>query len=92
MFYNCINLVGGQGTVYDSGHTDHTYARFDDGTDAPGYLTYKASSGIKGITMDSTIEGNVPVYDIGGRRLAAPQKGINIVRMSDGTTKKIVSK
>ena len=92
MFYNCINLVGGQGTVYDSGHTDHTYARFDDGTDAPGYFTYKASSGIKGITMDSTIEGNVPVYDIGGRRLAAPQKGINIVRMSDGTTKKIVIK
>ena len=31
-------------------------------------------------------------YSIDGKRLSAPQKGLNIIRMSDGTTRKIVSK
>jgi surface protein len=92
MFYNCTNLVGGKGTEYDLSRMNHTYARIDGGTDAPGYFTYKASTGIKGITVDSTIDGYAPIYDIGGRRLAAPKKGVNIVRMSDGTTKKILTK
>ena len=30
------------------------------------------------------------IYDLQGRRVNAPQKGINIVKMSDGTTKKII--
>lgn len=29
MFYGCINLVGGNGTKYDSSHTDAEYARMD---------------------------------------------------------------
>jgi len=41
MFKNCYTLVGGNGTTYDSDHTDATYARFDFGEDAPGYLTGK---------------------------------------------------
>ncbi len=32
------------------------------------------------------------VYSIDGKRLSQPQKGLNIIRMSDGTTRKIVSK
>ena len=39
MFANCSSLVGGMGTVYDESHTDHTYARIDGGTAAPGYFT-----------------------------------------------------
>ena len=31
-------------------------------------------------------------YDAQGRRLSAPQRGINIIRMSDGTTKKVLIK
>ena len=31
-------------------------------------------------------------YDISGRKLAEPQKGLNIIRYSDGTTKKVVLK
>ena len=30
------------------------------------------------------------VYSIDGKQLTAPQKGLNILKMSDGTTKKIV--
>jgi len=79
MFYDCPKLVGEQGTEYDSSHTDHTYARIDEGGKASGYLTYKVPSGIKGITVGNIINGNVPVYDIGGHRLMAPQKGMNII-------------
>jgi surface protein len=39
MFNNCKNLVGGMGTKFDSGHTDHEYARIDGGLCDPGYLT-----------------------------------------------------
>lgn len=38
MFYNCINLKGGNGTVYGSSHTNHEYARIDR-PGLPGYLT-----------------------------------------------------
>ena len=31
-------------------------------------------------------------YDIQGRKIAKPQKGINIIRMSDGTTRKVLIK
>ena len=31
-------------------------------------------------------------YDINGRRIARPQRGINIVRQSDGTVKKMMVK
>ena len=35
--------------------------------------------------------GNI-IYDLQGRRLKSPQKGINIIRQSDGTTKKVIVK
>ena len=40
MFTNCKSLVGENGTVYDSAHTDKEYARIDE-EGAPGYLTSK---------------------------------------------------
>ena len=43
MFYNCLALVGGNGTKYNSSYTDKTYARIDrDGT--PGYFTKRKKS------------------------------------------------
>ena len=40
MFTDSTNLVGGNGTKYDSSHTDKEYARIDT-TDTPGYFTKK---------------------------------------------------
>ena len=40
MFDKCTVLVGGNGTVYSSAHTDHVYARVDKPGE-PGYLTDK---------------------------------------------------
>ena len=39
MFWNCVKLVGSQGTVYDNAHTDIEYAHIDD-YNKPGYLSY----------------------------------------------------
>ena len=44
MFYGCTNLVGGQGTTYDAGHTDAAYAHIDGGASNPGYFTDKNAS------------------------------------------------
>lgn len=43
MFDGCINLIGGNGTRYNSSLTDKTYARIDT-VNTPGYFTYKAKS------------------------------------------------
>ena len=39
MFANCINLVGGKGTTYDSNHLGFDYAHIDGGPSNPGYFT-----------------------------------------------------
>ena len=41
MFEACGQLCGGAGTKFRSEHTDMEYARIDQGTSVPGYLTYK---------------------------------------------------
>ena len=38
----------------------------------------EGSTGISSITMNA-IDGNTPIYNLRGQRLAAPQKGINII-------------
>ena len=46
--------------------------------------------------VEETVAGGdvreVARYSLDGRQLAAPQKGINIIRMSDGTTRKMLVK
>ena len=32
------------------------------------------------------------VYTLSGKRIIKPQRGLNIIRMSDGTTKKVIKK
>ena len=39
MFYDCIALSGGKGTVFDPLYTNSEYARIDGGDEAPGYLS-----------------------------------------------------
>ena len=41
---------------------------------------------------DTLSAGNTVIYDLNGRQLSQPQRGVNIVRMSDGSTRKIVIK
>jgi len=48
-------------------------------------------SGIKGVTDDSLTEGSVTYYDLTGRQVAAPQKGLFImsVKQTNGQTKNV---
>ena len=48
-------------------------------------------TGIETMTHHDNV-GVKDSYDLRGHRLDAPQKGLNIIRMSDGTTKKVVIK
>ena len=47
--------------------------------------------GIKSLTPAFS-KGEGDWYDLNGRKLAAPQKGINIIRHSDGTSRKVLVK
>ena len=47
------------------------------------------SSGVDSIISS---EQNSTIYDINGRRIQNLQRGVNIIRMSDGTTRKVVIK
>ena len=49
------------------------------------------TTGVEGITMDGDAM-EVARYNLSGARLTAPQRGINVVRMSDGSTKKVLVK
>ena len=77
-FSLCKNLTGGQGTTYDKSHTNYIYARIDGGPSNPGYFTYKASTGINSVVVDSG-RNNSLIYNLSGQRLTTPQKGINII-------------
>ena len=44
MFAGCNNLVGGNGTIYDSNHIDKEYAHYDYGTRDPGYFNRRDAS------------------------------------------------
>lgn len=48
------------------------------------------TSGIKGVKNDASVNATeVARYTVDGRMVSAPVKGINIIKMSDGTTKKV---
>ena len=51
-----------------------------------------AASGVEDCTLDSSNATEVARYDIHGCMLSQPTKGINIVKMSDGTVKKVIVK
>ena len=46
---------------------------------------------VKSVETDAQAEETVR-YNVGGQRISSPQKGLNIVKMSDGTTRKIMCK
>lgn len=52
--------------------------------------TFTSSTGIEQIM--SNVNSGAMIFNIDGKRLSQPQRGLNIVRMSDGTTKKVVMK
>ena len=44
------------------------------------------------VTSNSEAGKSVKIYDVAGNRISKLQKGVNIIIMSDGTTKKVMVK
>ena len=82
MFVACPKLKGA--VSYDESKTDVAMANPN-----TGYFTKKGSAGIAQTSHAATIKA---IYSIDGRRLKEIQPGVNIVKMSDGTTRKIIKK
>lgn len=62
-------------------------------TDKSGYydtisICHETVSGVESVTEEPAEV--VGIYDLSGRRLSAPQRGVNILRMSDGTARKVI--
>ena len=81
MFTSCDNLVGA--VSYDENKVGKDMANY-----ATGYFTDKAATGIDAPTVSDDTAAEY--YDLQGRRLNAPQKGVNIVKRGKKTTKMLV--
>ncbi|MCD8290392.1 MAG: hypothetical protein LUC91_02695 [Prevotella sp.] len=56
------------------------------------FYNIEETTGINAISTDMQDKTVSSYYTIDGKQINAPTKGINIVRYSDGTTKKIMVK
>ncbi len=66
-----------------------------DGTsaNAPARLSMRIDGSTTGIdAIDALNDAEADYYDLSGKRLDEPQRGVNIVRMKSGKTKKIIIK
>ena len=81
MFAECANLVGA--IPYDENKMGKEMANY-----TTGYFTDKAATGIDAPTVSDDTAAEY--YDLQGRRLSAPQKGVNIVKRGKKTTKMLV--
>ena len=96
MFRNCIKLVGGAGTAYDSTKTDKTYARIDKGTNSPGYFTdiadkpvepYSFSSDSWATIANAVKNNNISKYKVGDTKLVGlGTYGSHMVRIANKST------
>ena len=77
------------GTLYVPEGTKDIYIRFDGWRNFYNIVEFDPS-GINKVMLDNS--DNASVYDLNGRRLNQSQKGINIIRQSDSTVKKVVVK
>uniref|UniRef100_UPI003FF0A48F BspA family leucine-rich repeat surface protein n=1 Tax=Prevotella sp. TaxID=59823 RepID=UPI003FF0A48F len=81
MFSGCKKLVGA--VPYDASKTDKEMANY-----TTGYFTDIKATGIDATPASGNIAAKY--YDMQGRRMDAPQKGLNIVKRSDRTMKVLV--
>ena len=82
MFYGCEKLKGA--VEYAESNSNETMLNPE-----TGYFTKKGSTGIAQTGRAATVK---TIYSIDGRRLKETRPGVNIVKMSDGTTRKIIKK
>ena len=83
MFNGCTALVGA--IPFDPNRTSARYANYTD-----GYFTYKDPTAIHTAKQTTSADATA-YYDLQGRRLTGPQRGLQLVR-KDGKTVKMIRK
>ena len=76
-----LNVPAGTKSKYESTPAWNKFANIVEGIE----------NAVKSVETDAKAE-ETERYNVGGQRINSPQKGLNIVKMSDGTTKKIMCK
>ena len=84
MFSGCTSLQGA--VPYDKSKTNASMANPE-----TGYFTKKESTGVATATTEANANIQA-IYSTDGKRLNELQSGLNIVRMSNGITQKILRK
>ena len=82
IFDGCVKLKGA--VEYAESNSNETMLNPN-----TGYFTKKGTTGIAQTAHAATMKA---IYSVDGRRLKEPQTGLNIVKMSDGTTRKVVKR
>ena len=94
-FWN-VEKLKGVGSV--NGVKVRPFRAWLDGTsaNAPAQLSMRIDGSTTGINaaeaLDALNDAEAEYYDLSGKRLDEPQRGVNIVRMKSGKTKKIIIK
>ena len=91
-FWNVEEL---KGSTSVKGVKVNPFRAWLDGTSAkaPARLSMRIDGSTTGIdAIDALNDAEAEYYDLSGKRLDEPQKGVNIVRMKSGKTKKIIIK
>ncbi|WP_308276807.1 leucine-rich repeat domain-containing protein [Prevotella sp.] len=91
-FWNVEEL---KGSTSVNGVKVNPFRAWLDGTSAkaPARLSMRIDGSTTGIdAIDALNDAEAEYYDLSGKRLDEPQKGVNIVRMKSGKTKKIIIK
>ena len=93
--WNKISLLNGTKIIEPVGaklSDDYTMVVTATGSTATGVVFGDASAtGIEGVIMNADAEVT-GIFDAEGRQLNEMQPGVNILRMSDGTTRKVIKK
>ena len=88
--FKVIANAGIQSNTYNVSFTDVVLSIDGQAYEQPNFYSSILADGIGDVKEEGTV--GVNCYDLQGRILSSPQKGINIIRYSDGTSRKVLVK
>ena len=95
-FWNVAELMKNKPEAVKGAKVGPFRAWLDGNAAGPARLAMRIDGSTTGIntpdTLDALNDAEAEYYDLSGKRLDEPQKGVNIVRMKSGKTKKVIIK
>ena len=92
-FWNVAELMKNKPETVKGAKVGPFRAWLDGNAAGPARLAMRIDGSTTGINaLDALNDAEAEYYDLSGKRLNEPQKGVNIVRMKSGKTKKVIIK